>query len=199
MPRNPKGPIVLSKKLDRLKEASSRILLFALYLFGTAAGCAAYIASDAVRETADRALLGHFIAEAPGPNVFLMLCLGSLICCTALFGSGLCLVGYPCICALAFVFGSGTGLFFIAMISSAESLPVLKSSLLLPAASAVICCLLMLCEYAAEMNGMLRNRTVGREAAQEKKYVLRFSILGVVVLLLDLLQTLVIVLLRHIN
>ena len=192
------NPIDLTKGVAWIKTESNAILILVIYLCGVTAGAILAALSAAVRTAAGDSLL-HLTGTATPFTLFLTGALLTIVIATAVYGAGLCLIGYPCIYAVPLLLGVAGGTAFSVWLYSGDTLAVVKCLLVLPGYGALVCCMQMLCKYAAEMNGVLLAARGGREAAAEKKYAARFLILGGVMLLLCLAMAMSVVLLRHLQ
>ena len=193
-----KSPIDLTKGVAWLKTESNAILILVLYLCGVTAGAMLAALSADAGTAAEQAML-HVIGAASPFTLFLTAELPALLTGTVLYGAGLCLIGYPCIYAVPLMLGVAGGTMISAWLNSGDPLAAVKCILFLPGYGASVCCIQMLCGYAAEMNGVLLTAHGGREASAERKYAARFLILGGVLLLLCPVMVMTVVLLRHLQ
>lgn len=192
-------PIVLSGKLQWLQSNSRGILLFALYASGMAVGGTVDIAAVSVRKYAQETIIYHYMETASFASAFLLLCIAAACCVLLLFGAGLCLIGAVSIYLTPLILGAAAGIGVITVMGQQEPMALLKSILLLPFFSAAICCLLQLCEYAAEINAILVGGINDRGVGQQRQYAIRFMILSGFIALCNAGQALTTVLLRHIR
>ena len=192
-------PIDLSGKMQWLQDNSRGILLFVLYVSGIAAGGVGYIVSDAVRKYAHEIIILHYMEEASFISAFLLLCVAGACCVILLFGAGLCLVGAVSIYLTPFILGAISGIGIVTIMGQQDSMAIIKCILLLPFFGAMLCCLIQLCEYAAEMNALLAGRINDREVGQQRQYAMRFILLFCFIIACNAGQALTTILLRHIR
>ncbi len=187
---------------DRLRAigfSGRGVLLTSVYLSGLLIGCAGFLASGRLRDTA-----GHLL-KASGPEVLSlpsMMVISAVIALafgTVIFGAGLSVVGKPCIYLIPFVLGAVTGAGILSVYDSGSGQAIFYHVVLLPLGSAAICGCLTMCEYACEMATDLKHIQLDREAGETKKYALRIILLTLSVLLLLLLNSLVFALIGNIG
>lgn len=179
---------------DRIRDVgfSGRgVLLTAVYISGIMIGCTAYIASDWIRDMADRYLQAYGPGMISLPSLMIVSAVTALALGAVIFGAGLSVVGKPCICAIPFLIGAVTGVNILSAYGTGSGNAVLYHIILLPFGSAVICGCLYMCEYACEMSTALKHIQLDREGAETKKYALRIILLTLSVLLLLLMNSLI--------
>lgn len=192
-------PIDLSGALGWIKSESNSILILILYFCGITAGATMTAISGGVRDAVIKASsFLQAVTASPG-SVFLIGSLLFLACSTVLFGAGMCLIGYPCIYSVPFLFGAVCGAMMYIWTGGGEAIALLRCLLLLPFFSAAVSCLLTLCGYAADMNGRLISEHTGRDAEQEKKYAARFVVLTGMMLVCCVVQTALVLLAAHLK